>query len=182
MPNLRISIIGTSCSGKTTLAKQLSSILNIPHIQLDEFNWLPNWKERPLEEFMQLIDNATLSESWICDGNYDKSRNLVWQRTTHIIWLNFPFHIVFRRALVRTIKRAWTKEELFSGNRESWQQSFFSKDSILLWVIQTHHKRKKKYNALLSKVEYQHLKVVQICNNSDWERCIAYFKKLVTED
>jgi len=38
----RIVIIGTSCSGKTTLAKTIALKLNIKHIELDKLHWKPN--------------------------------------------------------------------------------------------------------------------------------------------
>ena len=43
----RIVIIGTSCSGKTTLASTIALKLNIKHIELDK----PNWVERETEAF-----------------------------------------------------------------------------------------------------------------------------------
>jgi adenylate kinase family enzyme len=47
----RIVIIGTSCSGKTTLATTIKEILNITHIELDVLYWKPNWIERSNNEF-----------------------------------------------------------------------------------------------------------------------------------
>lgn len=37
----RVVIIGTSCSGKTTLAGTLAAALATPHIELDALHWLP---------------------------------------------------------------------------------------------------------------------------------------------
>ncbi len=39
----RVSVVGTSCSGKTTFAKNLARLLNIEHIELDAIHWLPDW-------------------------------------------------------------------------------------------------------------------------------------------
>ncbi len=39
----RIAIVGTTGSGKTTLAQQLSQRINVPHIELDALHWEPNW-------------------------------------------------------------------------------------------------------------------------------------------
>ncbi|BAY66273.1 topology modulation protein [Calothrix brevissima NIES-22] len=41
----RISVVGTTGSGKTTLARQISQCLNIPHVELDYLHWEPNWIE-----------------------------------------------------------------------------------------------------------------------------------------
>ena len=47
---MRISIIGYSASGKSTFAKTIGEILNIPVLHLDKVNFLPNWVERKKEE------------------------------------------------------------------------------------------------------------------------------------
>ncbi len=145
----RIVIIGTSCSGKTTLAKTISSKLNIRHIELDEIHWKPNWKERETEEFKSLVVEEINEEKWIVDGNYSAIQEILWSRSTTIIWLNYSFTTVLYRAISRSFKRALTKEVIFAENIESFKRSFFSKESIILWVINTHRKRREKYSNVL---------------------------------
>jgi adenylate kinase family enzyme len=96
----RVVVVGTSCSGKTTLARQLSQMLGVPHIELDAVHWLPNWQPRPTDEFRRLVAEAVARESWVMDGNYSSTaRDIVWDRATTLIWLNYPFRVVFWRAL-----------------------------------------------------------------------------------
>lgn len=59
---LRIIIMGTGCSGKTTLARKFAGILGVPHIQLDAIHWKPDWVSRPREEFRQLTIEAVSDE------------------------------------------------------------------------------------------------------------------------
>jgi adenylate kinase family enzyme len=47
----RTVVIGTSCSGKTTFARDLARTLGLPHIELDALHWQPNWVSRSAEEF-----------------------------------------------------------------------------------------------------------------------------------
>jgi adenylate kinase family enzyme len=155
----RIVIIGTSCSGKSHLAKLLSSKLSIPHVELDQLHWGPNWKERPRDEFARRVKESTSGDSWVVDGNYSMVRDFVWPRATTIIWLNYSFPLVLYRSVRRSITRILSKEALFSGNVETFKQAFLSKDSIILWVVKTHHKKRKKYTDALSSELVNHAKI-----------------------
>ncbi|MFB3098236.1 MAG: AAA family ATPase, partial [Dehalococcoidia bacterium] len=87
----RIVVVGSSCSGKTTLANSLSEKLGYSHIELDAIHWLPDWVPRPVEEFRKLTSVVIGEESWVVDGNYSSVRDLVWPRATTLVWLNHPF-------------------------------------------------------------------------------------------
>jgi adenylate kinase family enzyme len=141
----RVAVIGTSCSGKSTLAAALAAELDAPHIELDAHYWGPNWTPIDGAQFRQRIDEQTSQPRWVCDGNYSVIRDLVWRRADTIVWLNYSFPVVFGRALRRTISRCITRSTIFSGNRESFRMSFLSRDSILLWVVRTHHAHQREY-------------------------------------
>lgn len=146
----KILLIGTSCSGKTTLGKKLSKALQIKFIDLDDLYWLPNWKNRGDHEFRTLVDSEIQNESWVVAGNYSAVRGILWPKADTIIWLDYPFFIVLYRAVVRSFKRAVTREKLFAGNVESFRQSFLSKKSIIVWVFKTYGDRRQRYPALLN--------------------------------
>ncbi len=168
----RIVVVGSSCSGKTTLANSLSKKLGSPYIELDATHWLPNWVQRPVEEFRKLTSVAIAEESWVVDGNYSSARDLVWPRATALVWLNYPFRIVFWRALRRTISRAITRKELYSGNRETFAQAFFSRESILWWVITTFRRRRREYEAVFQRGDFPHLGVIELKRPTDADRLL----------
>ncbi len=145
----RVTVIGTSCSGKTALAKRLATRLGSPHIELDAMYWRPNWKSSPPEEFRDAVTSALQPDRWILEGNYSQIQDVVWPRATAVVWLNYAFPLVFSRALRRTVRRIASREELFSGNRETFRMGFLSRESILLWVIRTHGRNRRRYRALL---------------------------------
>ena len=145
----RVVVIGTSCSGKTTLARQLSDLLAVPHIELDALHWKRHWEARPRVEFLRIVEKAVARDRWVTDGNYGTARDIVWSRATAVLWLNYSFVRVFYRALSRTLQRAATREELYSGNTESFTKAFLSRDSILLWVLTSFRRRRREYSALL---------------------------------
>ena len=163
----RVVVIGTSCVGKTTFARALSRIMNFPHVELDALHWQPNWTPRPPEEFRALTAQALAQDCWITDGNYGAVRDLVWSRATTVIWLNYSFPIVMWRALRRTIRRALTQEELFSGNRESLRMAFLSRESILWWVITTFHRRRRQYRQLFDTATISQLAYVEFRSPSE---------------
>jgi adenylate kinase family enzyme len=168
----RVVVIGTSCCGKTTLAKELAQRLECQHIELDALHWLPNWVERPAEQFRTLVRTAIADDRWIVDGNYQVVRDIVWPRATSVIWLNYSFATVFGRALGRTFRRALTKEPLYSGNKESFWRAFLTRDSILWWVISTHHGRRNRYAQLRTSPEYPHLIWLEIRKPSEAARLL----------
>ena len=69
-------------------------------------------------------------------------RDLVWGRAELLVWLDYPLPLVLGRVVRRTLQRIVTREELWSGNREQWRH-LFTRESLWLWALQTHHRRRK---------------------------------------
>jgi adenylate kinase family enzyme len=174
---IRVSIVGTSCSGKTTLARGISSVMGIPHFELDAIHWLPNWTPRPIDLFRAAVEEATTGDRWVIDGNYSKVRDIIWSRATDVVWLNLPFPMVFWRAVNRTIRRVITQEELFAGNKETLRLAFFDCDSILWWVIRSHHRRRREYEMLLHDGDHLPFTVHEIRNSADQKEILERLSK-----
>ena len=66
----RISIIGGSGTGKTTLANNLGKQLNLPVYHIDGINYLDNWQERDKGERDKIILKKINEDRWIIDGTY----------------------------------------------------------------------------------------------------------------
>ena len=140
----RISVIGTSGCGKTTLARQLCQRLAISHIELDALHWEANWTEVPTNIFRQRVEQSLKRDRWIVDGNYSQVRDIIWSRADTVIWLDYSLLVIMTRLLRRTWRRVVQHEELWNGNHETWILTF-SRDSILLWALQTYKKRRQEY-------------------------------------
>ena len=162
----RIVVIGSSCSGKSTFSQHLAHKKKIEYIELDQLHWLPDWEEIADNEFIALVSEAVSSDSWVVDGNYSVARDVVWPRATKIIWLNHSFSLVLYRSITRSVKRAATKKKLFAGNVESFKQTFFSRDSIILWVLKTYHQKRKNYSKILKHAEAKGITVIEFNNQS----------------
>lgn len=146
----RVAVVGSSCSGKTTFAVALAKLSGISHVQLDTLFWLENWRQQPSEVFAQKVAATVSKDAWIIDGNFTEVQHLTLKRATTIVWLNYSFATVFFRAICRSCQRVVTREELFAGNRESFWKTFFTRDSILYWIITTFSRRRRQYRKLFA--------------------------------
>ncbi len=161
-PYTRAVVIGTTSSGKSTLANQIAQKIGADFIELDALHWEPNWVEAPDDVFYKRVENALKSTSWVVAGNYHTVRDLVWSKAQIIIWLDYPFHIVFWRLLTRTIRRTATKEKLFSDNVESiWtHMKLWSEESLFHWLFKTYWRRKREIPKLLALSQHSHLQLI----------------------
>lgn len=176
----RINVVGTTGSGKSTFSKQLAAALQIPYLQIDQVYWGPNWYEPKDEEFFPKLKAALDEDSWVLDGNYQRTQSIKWKNVQAVIWLDYSFHIVFYRAVKRAITRSLTKEELWegTGNRESFRKSFFSTDSILLWTLRTYWKNRKRYKGDMKDRRYAHIKFIRLTSPREAAEFLSKIKKL----
>lgn len=169
--DVRIIIVGNSGAGKTTYAKQLARHLKCAHFELDALHWGPNWT--PNEDFHLRAAAASVGESWITDGGYSVIRPILWPRVTTVIWLDYSFHIVLWRSLRRALQRAWTQQEMWAGNRESWGR-LFSRESILWFAIKTFRGKRRGFTALRAANTYPQLRWIHLRHPSEAERLLLY--------
>ena len=146
----RVVVVGSSCAGKSTLARRLASALDSPHVELDDLNWQPGWTEVALGELRDRVSAAAASDRWVIDGNYQsRVADITWPRATAFVWLNYSRSVVAWRALSRSVRRLILRERLWSsGNRESFRRTFMSSDSILLWVLRTHGTYRREFGRM----------------------------------
>jgi adenylate kinase family enzyme len=155
----RVSVIGDSCSGKTTFARTLAGILDVPFVELDALNWQANWTMTELGAFQDATRDATKGDAWVVDGNYGGrgARDIIWPLADTVVWLDLPLVLTLRRMWARTNGRIRTRERLWGGNRETIRNTFLSRDSLFVWSVTTHGRRRRGYEALMRRPEYAHL-------------------------
>lgn len=166
----RIIIPGAVGAGKTTLAKQLSKKLGIPHVEVDHIFWLPNWKQRPVEERIKIAKEKLSGDKWIVCGNHSWLKEIMWDRADTVIWLDYSFW----RCLFRVLKRAacliYTKKEICGGNKESFSRLFFSKGSILVHLFTKYGKFKKRYSAMMTSSDFKHINFIRLKSPRETEK------------
>jgi adenylate kinase family enzyme len=169
----RVVVIGTTGSGKSTLAERLSEQTGLRVIELDSLFWGRDWQGAPVELFRHRVERETRDDGWIVVGNYGQVRDLVWRPADTLIWLDMPLSLVMWRLLRRTVRRVTTREELWgTGNRETWRNSFLSRQSILLWALKTHRRNRVKY-ALECEFLAKEKRVVRLRSRGEVERFVT---------
>ena len=169
----RINVVGSSGSGKSTLARQLSDRLRRPLIEIDTLFWGPDWSETPDETFLPKLETELSQPSWVLDGNYHRTRSIKWRNVTLVIWLDPPFWRVFWQILTRTLRRALFREVLWSGNRESFTRSFFSKDSILWWSLSNLKTIRARYQGAMSSEDCPHFHWLRVRSQREMNTLLA---------
>ena len=158
----RVVVIGTTGSGKTTLARDLARALGTVHVEFDPYRHGPNWTETPDGEFVRQLAHALSGDRWVADGNYSVTRDTVWPRATTIVWLDLPFGLVFWRLTLRTLRRGITRETLWNGNKENLLSHLFTRHSLFLWVFKSHWRRRRTMPMALSQPQHAHLRMVRL--------------------
>ena len=161
---MRISVVGTTGSGKTTLARALSAQLGLPYIEMDALNWQAGWRDLSRsdpEEFVRRVTVAIAPDAWVRDSAYGLVRDLVWQRATHLIWLDYDRPIIMFRVIRRSLIRAALRTELWAGNRERWSHMLRPSHPIR-WAWSTGDWRRKDFEERIERQDYAHLVVLRL--------------------
>jgi len=155
-----------SCSGKTTLGRELSRRLDVQFVELDSLVHGPNWTEIPDDELRALVEPIVASDAWVIDGGYwGKIGDLVLRNADVVVWLDLPVRIWLPRLVRRTVGRVIRREELWNGNRETVRNVIFSRDSLLWYALRNHPRHRRVYPERLA-----HYNVVRLRSPREVER------------
>lgn len=170
----RISVIGSSGSGKTTVARDLAIRLGIPHLELDAIHHLPGWTPLETNEFRGQVTDFTNGNAWVVDGNYSNVRDVVWQRADTVVWLDYPRWLVMRRLVPRTLRRLITRQELWNSNRESLS-NLYSRDpeqNVILWSWTHHSLYRQRFAGDQQDPRWDHLAFVRLSSPRTTQRFV----------
>jgi adenylate kinase family enzyme len=177
-PYKKLIVVGTTSSGKSTLAERLANKLELDFVELDALNWGPNWTPAGDETLRTRAEEATRSCGWVVAGNYSETRPVTWPRAEVVIWLDYSLWVIFWRLFRRTWKRVFLKEELWNGNREHlWTHlKLWSDESLFHWLFRTYWRRKREYPQLFALPEHAHLKVIHFRAPQETEEWLEHIR------
>lgn len=151
----KISIIGTSNSGKSTLATYLAKKMDIECFHLDQLAFIPstNWVRRSEIEFINDHDHLLHNDSWIIEGNYSSCMKQRFDQSDSVIWLDSSVYSCLYRYIARAIKNDSNRPGRLAGATKEFN---FDMVKHILFV---YPKLRKKYSSILSDTNTSPLKV-----------------------
>jgi energy-coupling factor transporter ATP-binding protein EcfA2 len=161
----RILVLGRTGSGKTTLARQVASALEVPHIELDALYFGPGFSRAELPVLRERTCERIAVDRWVTDGNKSAVRDLVWPRADTVVWLDYPLTV----SLWRLAKRAaWRTSDLrkqaetggAGGN--SLSRQVFAAAAGVLRALRSHRGQRRRYPRMFALPQHQHLAVVRL--------------------
>lgn len=171
----RVSVVGSSGSGKTTVAAALSRELGFDHVELDALHWRPDWMEMSAADLQRALEPTLDGDGWIVDGNYGgKARELVWSRADTVVWLDLPRPVVMAALARRTAGRIVFRRELWNGNRERLRHvlSLDERKNLLVWTWRHFSRYRATYESAMTHPAYSHLAFTRLRSRRDVARLL----------
>lgn len=174
MEGMRFSVVGSSGSGKSSLARAIAAKTGVTHIELDALYHQADWTPRPADEMVEAV-TARLdeAESWVCDGNYvGVLDGLAQRRADTIVWLDYPRAAIMRQLVARTLRRAVTREELWNGNREPLTNftRWNPEKNVIRWSWVHYHHIRDRYELAATDGTWSHATVVRLRGRDEKDR------------
>jgi len=168
----RVAIVASaSGNGKTTLGRELAARLRVPFVEMDALNHGPDWTEATAAELRTRVEPLLAGDGWVVDGYYrGKLGDLIPGSADLVVWLDLPLRVWLPRLLRRTARRVIRREELWNGNRETLRNVLFSRESLLVYSLRSHFRRRRFYPSELAP-----FRVVRLRTPKEVERWLATF-------
>ena len=121
---VKILVIGSGGSGKTTFARRLAARTGLPLFHLDALFWRPGWDPTPADEWHGKVEELVRRDAWIMDGNYGGTLDIRLAACDAVVFLDIPRLVCLWRVLRRQLQhRGQSRAELPPGcpERLSWE-------------------------------------------------------------
>lgn len=120
---LKVIIISSPGSGKSTFARKLRDITDIPLYYLDMIWHKPDWTNISQEEFDAQLNNILQKDKWIIDGNYQRTLETRLEKCDTVFLMDFPIDVCLSGAASRIGKKRedlpWIEHE-FDEEFKQW--------------------------------------------------------------
>ena len=103
-PMQRILVIGSGGAGKSTVAREIASRLDLPLIHLDALYWNPGWRATDKDAWERRVRELIAAPRWVMDGNYGGTLDLRLARCDAVVFLDLPRVICLWRVIRRRLE------------------------------------------------------------------------------
>ena len=169
----RVSVVGASGVGKTSMARALAEVLDVPHHELDALHWGPDWTAS--DTFRDDVARIASGDRWVIDGNYSSVRDLVLERVDTVVWLRLPRRIAMARLVRRSVGRVARRHVLWNGNTESLGNlvRVWDREHLLRWSWNSHARHRARYGAEMGDPALGHVRYVVLERPEEVEHFLA---------
>lgn len=143
----KISIIGGSGCGKTTLSDNLGKELALPVCHIDGIHHLENWVVRDKDERDKMIMEKVAEDRWVIDGTYSSTLNERLENSDLVIYLDYSRIAQVKGALGRWIKHHGQEKPEIPGCKEQMNLQFLS------WVWNWRKEKRQKIVEAVDKLD-----------------------------
>ncbi len=158
------------------------AVVKRPFYRIDSLYWLANWQGSSDDSLNQKLTTALdkAVSGWVLDGNYTRTQPIKWKEVDMVVWLDYPTknalsvdyaHIVAHRSG----QELWAN----TGNKERWKNAFFSRDSIILWLLKTYYPNKKRNLSHMANINLRHIQFVRLTSPKETNLFLQQMKAQV---
>ena len=143
----RVAVFGNAGGGKSTLAKRLAELTQLPLHVVDRMQWKANGIAVPHEDYLRAHADLLRQDAWIIDGF--GCVETAWQRFARadtLVDVDLPLATHYWRVTKRLIKGLWMAPEGWPENSPLWSSTLAGYRVIPL----CHRKLTPRYRQLVA--------------------------------
>ncbi len=152
----KVIVIGSPGAGKSTFARLLKEKTGLPLHYLDNIWHRPDRSTISREEFDKKLMEILLTDSWIIDGNYNRTIEMRLQYCDTVFLLDYPMEVCLEGARARVGKKRedipWVEEEL-DPEFKSWIVDFPKTTLPRIYQLLEQYKEGKEIRVFKSREE-----------------------------
>jgi len=121
----KVLVIGPGGAGKSTFARRLGELLEIPVKHLDSYYWRAGWQQPEKSDWLHTVAELASGDAWIMDGNFGDTLDLRIEHCDTVIFLDMSRVVCLWRVLKRRILyRNRSRPDMAEGCNEKLDWEF----------------------------------------------------------
>ena len=162
---VRVSVVGCSGSGKSTIGRALADGLGVPFVELDSIFWQPDWQPLDDDEFRRRVAEVVAGDGWVIDGNYDVVRPPSSPGPPTSSGSTYPGRSSWPRSSPARRDRVVDRRELWNGNRERIS-TWLDPEHPIRWAWVHHGTKRVTYPARFASPDYAHVRTHRLTTSA----------------